>query len=283
MTPCQNSINELLLKPETYPEAGRTTFFLSQSAVDKVIAQGMLPQIECKEAVAEADAPKIALLLTRDKLPVCRQTDYSLPATVLESLILSGGKPCFMVYEKIAEQLETINPDGIFLPGGDFALPTDWLEQPPAHSANPLRVDAYIACLKYAKEHKKPFLGVCAGEQMLAGFCGAKIIRVDNHRGIVKDYAHKIEIKQESLLYQVTGVREAAVNSNHSEAVSAVHSGGAVVSAIAADGVVEAIEPKEPWADFVLGIQSHPEYFVKTGDVFAAKIFKAFVEACKNV
>ena len=119
--------------------------------------------------------------------------------------------------------------------------------------------------------------------QMLGGFCDAKIVRVENHRGIIKEFAHDINIKKNSLLYQISGLEEAQVNSNHSEVVSNEQLGDCVVSAAAKDGTVEAIELKNPWGSFVLGIQSHPEYFVKSGDKFAVKLFKSFVEACKNV
>ena len=78
-------------------------------------------------------------------------------------------------------------------------------------------------------------------------------------------------------------MEETKVNSNHSEAVSNEHLGDCIVSAVAKDGTLEALELKNPWGSFVLGIQSHPEYFVKSGDQFAVKLFKSFVEACRTV
>jgi len=92
-----------------------------------------------------------------------------------------------------------------------------------------------------------------------------------------------MNIKKDSLLYKITGLEKVSVNSNHSEAVSSEHLGDCVVSAVAQDGTVEALELKNPWVPFVLGIQSHPEYFVKSGDKFAVELFKSFVKVCKNV
>ena len=282
MNRCLNSTNKIFLKPIIYPDTDRITYFIEQVSIDAV-KNKKIPEICLPDFEFSQTAPKIAVLLTRDKHPDREKPDYSMPLSIVEALTLSGGRPCFMVYEQIEEQLKTIKPDGIFLPGGDFALPESWLEGQPAHAQNPLRAEAYLACLNYAQTHKIPLLGVCAGEQMLAGFLGAKITRAENHRGVIKEFAHGITITKDSLLYKVTGLEQALVNSNHSEAVSLKGSESIIVSAVADDGIIEAIEPRNPWAPFVLGIQSHPEYFVKTGDLFAVNIFKSFIEACKNV
>ena len=282
MTLCRNFTNKLLLQPIIYPGSDRVTYFVAQDEVNNALSNGVpeviLPQIEHPE-----NAPKIAVLLTRDKHPDREKPDYSMPVSIVEAIILSGGQPCFMIYEKIEDQLNIIKPDGIFLPGGDFALPETWLEGKPAHAENPLRAEAYLACLNYAQKHKLPLLGVCAGEQMLAGFCGCKITKVENHRGIVKEFAHNMNIIKDCLLHKITGLNQVQVNSNHSEAVSLKNLGDVIVSATSDDNVVEAIEPKNPWNPFVIGIQSHPEYFVKTGDVFAVRLFRSFIEACINV
>lgn len=282
MTLCRNFTSKLFLQPIIYPESDRVTYFVAQDEVTKALHNG-IPEVILPDVEQHKNAPKIAVLLTRDKHPDREKTDYSMPLSIVEAITLSGGCPCFMIYENVEDQLNIIKPDGIFLPGGDFALPEEWLEGSPAHAKNQLRAEAYLSCLDYAQKHKLPLLGVCAGEQMLAGFCGCKITKVENHRGIVKEFAHDINLTKESLLHKITGLNQAQVNSNHSEAVSLKNLGDVIVSATSDDGVVEAIEPKNPWNPFVVGIQSHPEYFVKTGDTFAVRLFQSFIEACKNV
>ena len=277
-----NSINKLYLKQTVYPWDDKTTYYISQDEVDAVLAQGYLPEVEINDYTFADNAPKIAILLTRDKHPDREKADYSMPVALIEAIWLSGGCPCFMIYERVKEQLERIKPDGILLPGGDFALPEQWCINKAAHPVEQIRTQAYIHCLQYAQDNKLPLLGICAGMQMLAGFNGAKIKLVEGHRGKIKEFAHSVNIQKNSLLFDITNRLTSDVNTNHSEAVSSKHTGNCIVSAIAPDGVVEAIELKNPWNRFVLGIQSHPEYFVKTKDIFAVKLFETFIERCKS-
>ena len=116
---------------------------------------------------------------------------------------------------------------------------------------------------------------------MLAGFCNAKITQIPNHRGKIRDYAHSIKINSESVLFDIIGKNECLVNTNHSEAVSNKNIGNCIITAISSDGIIEAIEIRNPWHKFVIGIQSHPEYFVKYNDEFAVKLFSAFIEECR--
>jgi len=66
-----------------------------------------------------------------------------------------------------------------------------------------------------------------------------------------------------------------AVNSAHHQAV-AKPAPGAIVNALAPDGVIEGIELPATVHPFCLGVQWHPEYFVTAAD---ENIFEAFVNA----
>ena len=67
-----------------------------------------------------------------------------------------------------------------------------------------------------------------------------------------------------------------AVNSAHHQAV-ATPGPGAVVNALAPDGVIEGIE--HPGYRFALGVQWHPEFKVDTQDI---AILRAFVDAARG-
>jgi putative glutamine amidotransferase len=67
-----------------------------------------------------------------------------------------------------------------------------------------------------------------------------------------------------------------AVNSAHHQAV-ATPGAGAVVNALAPDGVVEGVESTAH--RFALGVQWHPEYAVDPADPL---IFQAFIQACRR-
>ncbi len=91
--------------------------------------------------------------------------------------------------------------------------------------------------------------------------------------------AHDVQVAAGSRLEQalgasVTTAHTCRVNSRHHQSVDRIGSGLAA-SAVAADGVVEAIERAE--GTFCLGVQWHPENFWRTGEF--APLFEAFVRA----
>lgn len=280
MNRCRNFISKCFLQKTPYPDNANEIWSIAQEEIDGILAEDKVPEIRVKD-VPETARPRIAVMLNREKHPDRALRDYSMPVGCINAVVLSGGCPVFLSFEKISEQLENIKPDGIFLTGGDFALPQDWLESAPAHAEDALRRDAYVTALNYAKVNKLPLLGICAGMQMLAGFCGAKIKRVNGHRGQL-DYAHEMIIAEGSLLSVIAATDSVRVNSNHSEAVSSENVGECRITAVAPDGVVEAVEPLNPWNAFVVGIQSHPERFFGKGDAFAENLFKSFIKACKK-
>lgn len=282
MTHSPNSTNKLFLQQTIYPDTNRVTYFVAQDDVDKIVSSSQTPEFELQGFNFALTAPKIAVMFTRDKHPSRDKADYSMPLATVESICLSGGRPCFISYEKTKEQMEKIKPDGIYLPGGSFDVPLSWEESEAEHPVDLKRCNVYIEMIEYAKKHKLPLLGICGGMQVLACYFGAKIKRVKGHRETnIKDFAHKMDIKGDSLLHKITQVSDMKVNSWHTWAVSEDNIGNNIVH-FAPDGVVEAVEPHNPWHKFVLGIQSHPEYFVKQGYEPAVKIFQAFINECRH-
>ena len=278
MNPSQNYTSKLYLEPVIYPGDDKTTYFVPQAAVNEIIAAGHIPEISIKDFQFAENGPKIAVLLTRDKHPDRELADYSMTVALLEAISLSGGRPCFVTYETTGEQLEAFKPDGILLPGGAFDVPLDWEVNEPEHPVSLARCNAYLANIEYAKKYKLPLLGICGGMQVLACYFGARITRVSGHKIAFKEPAHKVNVAAGSLLEQITG-KEFDVNSWHSWAVSSKHLGNNLAH-FSPDNIVEAIEPRQAWHRFVLGIQSHPEYFVKKGHQPSVDIFKTFIKEC---
>ena len=127
---------------------------------------------------------------------------------------------------------------------------------------------------RYCYEHNIPYLGICAGMQMMANY-GRVIDNVRNEdNGIAhhskEEYAHKLKIIKNTLLYDILGKEEIMVNSKHNYHISSegIHS----ISAVSEDGIIEAIEAKDK--EFQLGVQWHPELL---NDENTAKIFDALV------
>ena len=87
---------------------------------------------------------------------------------------------------------------------------------------------------------------------------------------------HAIAITANTLLARIVGGPTMAVNSAHHQAV-ATPGPGAVVNALAPDGVIEGIE--HPGYRFALGVQWHPEFKVDSQDI---AILRAFVDAARG-
>ena len=122
--------------------------------------------------------------------------------------------------------------------------------------------------IRACHEAGKPMLGICLGHQHINSYFKGKTRKnVDLnpkalvHRKVEEGYnvllnrkAHKIFIEKDSELFKILGnKRKLKVNTSHNFSVSQVGN-GLRVSAVAPDGMVEAIEGEN-----ILGVQFHPE------------------------
>jgi putative glutamine amidotransferase len=201
----------------------------------------------------------------------------------------AGGIPIMLppLMDQIPVYLESI--DGLIIPGGDVDIPPSYYGEDDVHATtqlNTVRTDFDIAITREAIARNLPFLGICAGEQVMNVVLGGTLMqhipdalphalahKPEDRKGV----AHTIDIKEDSLLARITeGTLRIGVNSSHHQAVRTVGS-SVRISALAADGVIEAIEyVPHP---FCLGIEWHPEYVTTHHD---SAIFKAFVSAAKD-
>ncbi len=127
----------------------------------------------------------------------------------------------------------------------------------------------------YVYKNNMPYIGICAGMQMMASY-NREISNVRNEEtGIIhnskEEYIHKLKILKDTILYDVLGKEEIMVNSKHNYHIS--DSGIHRVSAYSEDGIIEAIEADGK--EFQLGLQWHPELL---DDENTNKIFNALVE-----
>ena len=155
------------------------------------------------------------------------------------------------------------------------------------------RDDTTIPLIRKAIARGVPLLAICRGIQelnvALGGTLACEIQEREgmlDHRAPVSDNQderfaihQKISISPGSCLAGVFGSSDIVVNSVHRQAVGEL---GArlQVEAVAEDGTVEAVSVKDAPA-FAVGVQWHPEYWVKTDSV-SQKIFKAFGEAARR-
>ncbi|MBM4424124.1 MAG: gamma-glutamyl-gamma-aminobutyrate hydrolase family protein [Chloroflexi bacterium] len=133
---------------------------------------------------------------------------------------------------------------------------------------------------------RKPLFGICRGLQVINVALGGTLYRdigeypnAIRHTFSAPDYPndylpHEVKIDEDSTLARVIGQPILRVNSLHHQACRDV-APGLRVSAVAPDGLVEAIEiPHHP---FALTVQWHPECLPAAPEMRA--LFEAFVAA----
>ena len=134
----------------------------------------------------------------------------------------------------------------------------------------------------YCLEKNMPYLGICAGMQLMAFHNKGNIENVLNNNSAIEHasknlyYAHDVIIEPNTQLRRIIGKDSIEVNSKHRYHIP--DSGINRVSAYSLDGIIEAIE--NPTCDFNIGLQWHPE-LLPENDPNSQKIFGEFIEAAK--
>ena len=145
--------------------------------------------------------------------------------------------------------------------------------------------------LSAAMDAGKPIFGICRGVQVLNVGLGGSLYQ-DIPSQTEREFpiahqqpfyynipCHRVNITENTLLHSIChGETQIAVNSSHHQCVH-IPAPGLVVSAVAPDGIIEAVE-KPDYPNFFLGVQWHPEYLWDR-DEAAMGLFQAFVDACK--
>jgi putative glutamine amidotransferase len=195
-------------------------------------------------------------------------------------------------HDGLPQALDTC--DGLLLTGGVDVDPSRYgdPERHPATEVDPAR-DAYeLALAREALARDLPLFAICRGVQVLNVAAGGTLIQdvPSQHPGALvhsveetpQTIAHPVCVEAGTRLRELLGTRadehgSVSVNSRHHQALKSV-APGFVVSARAADGVIEAIE--RPQARFCIGVQWHPENFWRTGEFSA--LFAALVNAAER-
>lgn len=186
--------------------------------------------------------------------------------------------------------------DGVLLTGGEDVHPR-FYHQPEmyrycyAEDVSEARDEYEWKVLEYTQAHKLPVLGICRGLQIANVFFGGTLIPdiptwgKYNHSKLPddSDRYHAVAVDPNSWLYQIVGKEEGLVNSNHHQSAGQIGK-GLIVSAFSPDGVVEALERKDPKDAFLCLVQWHPERMKDQQSNFVQKVRSAFIQAIeKNI
>lgn len=163
--------------------------------------------------------------------------------------ICTIGIPITNNFASITEAIKLC--DGIILSGGSKVTTND------------------IELVKYLYENNIPTLGICLGMQsMCFAFNNKQEIKIENHCSL-EEYVHYINIKKDTLLYEILDSDRIKVNSRHNYAVINTNF---KVNAISDDKIIEGIEDRSK--KFFLGLEWHPE---SLEDDNSFKIFNYFI------
>ena len=220
----------------------------------------------------------------------------SLSNRYTDAIIAAGGVPVIMPAttdrKTIAAAVSRCH--GVLMTGGDDINPKLYLDELPQKLAgttggHDLPRDAWEAILvDEIFRQQRPLLGICRGHQMLNVALGGTLVvdiplevpgALDHNQMARKtESVHDIDIVPGSLLAEIARAKSLGVNSTHHQAVGKLAE-GLRVTGQSADGVVEALELKDPGQlPFLLTVQFHPERLLDRGARYL-QIFSAFVRA----
>ncbi len=220
-----------------------------------------------------------------------------------------GGEPVLLTSPE--ESLEAL--DGVVLPGGGDLDPRLYGEVPgdACYDVSPAQDDLDLAVARRSIDAGLPVLGVCRGHQLLNVLYGGTLVQDMNPGTVAHRESAPVHGAGPWAWHEVAGAgrhqgsrtvrrqwgrrhRERRPNgkapagkthpgitvkiaSGHHQAVARVAK-GLVVTAVAEDGTVEALEDPERW---VASVQWHPEALELPAEERLAP-FRAFVEVCRG-
>lgn len=183
--------------------------------------------------------------------------------------------------------------DGLLLTGGDDFNPELYGEKahPALGEVCDLRDAFELQLLCAAKERDLPVFGICRGAQAIGVAFGGRLWQdlpsqlpkcIEHRTTDAKTpVRHSLAVQRNTKLSHILERESIVVNSYHHQAIKDCPQGFAV-SALSADGVIEAVEACSSW--FCVGVQWHPERMLDcTDDAMSAKcLMQAFADVCRQ-
>ncbi len=169
---------------------------------------------------------------------------------------------------------------GLVLTGGEDVAPDRYgaTPHPRLGEVDPVRDAAELALITAARARHLPILAICRGIQILNVALGGTLYQdLASERPSAVPHSdetsrHAVRVEAGSLLERTLGIRAATVNSRHHQAIRDLAPGLKAV-AWADDGVIEAAEPADANAGWIVAVQWHPE------DLTERALFDGFAKA----
>jgi len=186
--------------------------------------------------------------------------------------------PTMVAADRAAAALAAVR--GLVLTGGEDVAPDRYgaTPHPRLGDVDPVRDAAELALIAAARSRRLPILAICRGIQILNVALGGTLYQdLDSERPSLVLHSdettqHAVRVAAGSLLERTLGMRSATVNSRHHQAIRDLAPCLKAV-AWADDGVIEAAEPADANAAWMVAVQWHPE------DLTERALFDGFARA----
>ncbi|MCX7572259.1 gamma-glutamyl-gamma-aminobutyrate hydrolase family protein [Tumebacillus sp. DT12] len=208
-------------------------------------------------------------------------------------LAKAGAAPVVIPYLEEEEEIRALahRLDGLLLSGGPDMDPILFGEEP--HPANgnvsPERDTLESILFDEMQRQGKPVFGICRGAQIINILLGGTIYQdlPSQYQGELVQHdqraprwfgAHHVTVTPGTILSRIfDGADRIRVNTYHHQAIREV-APGLVVSGVADDGVIEAVERPAGTGPYLVAVQWHPEnMWRKDGQML--HLFQDFVAA----
>ena len=222
-----------------------------------------------------------------------KEPTYFLRARYLQAIQEAGGIPLVLplISSRTQQAYLLQRVDGLLVTGSGSDLAPHHYGESQEYSFQHMseeRARLELGLSKLAFEHQVPTLGICGGMQSMNVALGGTLIQdipaqittkiQHQQKKSAEHTAHLIQIEPKTLLRRIMKKASIPVNSSHHQSVKAVP-GSFQISAVAPDGVIEAIEAESH--SFWLGVQWHPEFLYRK-DVLQNRLFSAFIKAARQ-
>jgi putative glutamine amidotransferase len=222
-----------------------------------------------------------------------REPTYFLRARYARAIEDLGGVPLILPLaadQRLRRQLLK-GLDGLLLTGSGPDLPPSLYGERQRYRYKLMsrpRYEFELAMARLAADEGLPMFGICGGMQAINVALGGSLVQdiasqraaALPHRGSgpATRLSHPVQVAPRSLLRRIVRHAQIRVNSSHHQSVSRL-APSLAVSAVAPDGIIEAIEaPQHP---FLLGVQWHPEFLYERNSVHR-RLFLAFLKAARG-
>ena len=200
--------------------------------------------------------------------------------------------------EKINNLTDAKQCHGILFTGGEDVHPRfynkpDYLQYCHLDDISEARDVFEMKLMEYTEENRIPVLGICRGLQIYNVFRGGTLIpdilswelKKINHAKTTEglDSYHRIVVTPDLWLNRITGLLQGETNSNHHQSAHIIGD-GLIASAVTEDGVIEALDQKDPEGkSFLCLVQWHPERMKDQNSPFVKNIREVFITAAKKL